>query len=76
MIPPGEKIIEKKKCRVSGQDFFITDKDVEFLDKVSPILAGKKYALPSPTLCPEERMRRRISYRNQRNVYLRKSSFS
>lgn len=76
MIPSGEKIIETKKCRVSGKEFFVTDKDLEFYDKVSPIFWGRKYVIPSPTLCPEERMRRRISYRNQRNVYLRGSSFS
>ena len=75
-IPPGEKIVETKKCRLSGKEFFVTDKDLEFYDKVSPIFLWKKYTIPSPTLCPEERMRRRISYRNQRNVYLRKSSFS
>ncbi|MEI6711115.1 MAG: hypothetical protein WCK88_02500 [bacterium] len=37
LIPPGEKIIETKKCRISGQEFFVTNKDLEFLDKVSPI---------------------------------------
>jgi len=52
----------------------VTDKDLEFYDKVSPVFAGKKYSIPSPSLCPDERERRRLSYRNQRNVYLRKSS--
>jgi len=74
IIPPGEKIIEIKKCRISGKEFYITDKDLEFLDKVSPIFGGKKYSIPTPTLCPDERQRRRLTYRNQRNVYLRKSS--
>jgi hypothetical protein len=36
-IPPGEKIIETKKCRLSGQEFFVTNKDLEFYDKISPI---------------------------------------
>lgn len=54
----------------------MTDKDLEFYDKISPVFGGKKYSIPTPTLCPSERMRRRLSYRNQRNVYIRKSSYS
>ncbi len=71
-IPPGEKIVETKKCRISGQEFFVTDKDLEFYDKVSPIFGGKKYSIPSPTLCPEEREKRRLAFRNERNLYQRK----
>lgn len=37
LIPFGEKIIETKKCRISGRDFFVTDKDLEFLERVSPV---------------------------------------
>jgi len=69
MLPPGEKIIETKKCRISGEEFFVTDKDLEFYDKVSPVFAGKKYSIPSPTLCPDERMRRRMCFRNNRHIY-------
>jgi hypothetical protein len=75
-IPPGEKIIETKKCRISGQEFFVTDKDLKFYDKISPVFAGQKYLIPSPTLCPDERMRRRLSQRNERNFYHRKCDFS
>ncbi len=71
-IPPGEKIVEKKQCPMKGQEFFVTDKDLEFYDKVSPIFSGKKYSLPSPTMCPEERMRRRLCFRNERKLYKRK----
>ena len=39
IIPHGEKIIETKKCRISGKEFFVTDKDLEFYDKVSPVFA-------------------------------------
>lgn len=76
ILPLGENIVETKKCRLTGKEFVVTDRDRDFIDKVSPIFCGKKYEIPSPSLCPEERMRRRLSYRNQRNVYLRKSSFS
>lgn len=71
-IPPNEKIIETKKCRISGQEFFVTDRDLEFYEKISPTFAGKKYLIPSPTLCPDERMRRRLSFRNERKLYHRK----
>jgi hypothetical protein len=71
-VPPGEKIIEKKNCRISGQEFFVTDKDLEFYEKISPVFSGKKYLIPSPTLSPDERLRRRLSQRNERNFYHRK----
>ena len=71
-IPPWEEIIETKKCRISGKDFFVTDKDLEFYEKISPIFAGQKYLIPSPTLCPDERQRRRLTFRNERKLYHRK----
>jgi len=72
IIPPGEKIIETKKCLLSGADFIITDKDWEFYDKISPVFGGKKYSIPGPTLCPDERQKRRLSFRNERKLYKRK----
>jgi hypothetical protein len=38
-IPSDEKIVETKKCLLSGDDFIITDKDLEFYDKVSPVFS-------------------------------------
>lgn len=66
MLPSGEKIVETKKCRISDKEFFVTNKDLEFYDKISPVFADKKYSLPSPTLCPDERIRRRLAWRNDR----------
>lgn len=71
-IPPGEKIVETKKCRISGKSFSITDKDLEFYDKISPNFGANKYSIPTPTLCPEERQRRRLAFRNERKFYHRK----
>lgn len=76
LIPPGEKIVETKKCRLSGRDFFVTDKDLEFYDKISPIFGGKKYLIPSPTLFPEERQKRRLCFRNERYLYSGKCAIS
>lgn len=68
-IPSGEKIIETKKCRISGREFIITDRDLEFYDTISPVFAGKKYLIPTPTLSPAERNRRRMTWRNNRWIY-------
>jgi hypothetical protein len=39
IIPPNEKIVETKTCLLSGKEFVVTDKDLEFYDKVSPVFA-------------------------------------
>lgn len=50
----------------------MTDKDLEFYDKISPVFGEKKFSIPSPALCPDERMRRRLLWRNERKLYKRK----
>ncbi|MCH2188477.1 hypothetical protein MK079_01450, partial [Candidatus Gracilibacteria bacterium] len=67
-----QTIIETKSCLQCGVFFDITDKDLEFYEKVSPTFGGKKYAIPSPTLCPECRQQRRLVWRNERKLYKRK----
>ncbi|MFA5842254.1 MAG: hypothetical protein WC882_01060 [Candidatus Gracilibacteria bacterium] len=47
-------------CRVTGTPFLINDWEQEFL---------KKMGLPLPTLCLDERHRRRLAYRNERSIY-------
>lgn len=56
-----------KICLVSGKEFVITDEDQAFYAKMG---------VPMPTLCPEERMRRRLAFRNERNLYHRKCDFT
>lgn len=53
----------QKTCAISGKSFTITDEDRAFY---------KKMGVPEPTLCPEERMRRRLAHRNERFLYHRK----
>ena len=55
----------RKTCAVSGQVFEITEEDLAFY---------KLMHLPPPTLCPQERLRRRIALRNFRNLYHRRCS--
>ncbi|USN57706.1 MAG: hypothetical protein H6767_04930 [Candidatus Peribacteria bacterium] len=66
-----ETVVETKTCKHCSVNFDITDKDVEFYEKVSPSFGGKKYLIPSPTLCPDCRQQRRLSFRNERQLYKR-----
>ncbi len=65
----NDPIVEWKTCAVSGAEFPIYKSDLEFYDKVSPVINGVKYKIPTPKLCPEERERRRMSWRNERSLY-------
>ncbi len=67
-----EKIIEKKTCKHCSANFHITDRDIEFYNKISPVFAWKKYNIPTPKLCPDCRQQRRLSFRNERYIYKRK----
>ncbi|MDD5769460.1 MAG: hypothetical protein PHE25_00685 [Candidatus Gracilibacteria bacterium] len=67
----NEKVVEVKTCPNCNSNFEITDKDLEFYEKVSPSFGGKKYNIPSPTLCPNCRQQRRLSFRNERKLYKR-----
>ncbi|MEI7511459.1 MAG: hypothetical protein WCJ84_04855 [Candidatus Peregrinibacteria bacterium] len=49
-------------CALTGKPFEITAEDLVFYEKMG--------VLP-PTLCPEERARRRMAWSNQRNLYHR-----
>lgn len=65
-----------KSCKQCSLAFEITDGDLAFYDKVSPVFAGKKELIPPPTLCPDCRSRRRMTWRNERKLYWRKSDLS
>lgn len=67
----NDPIVEWRTCAVSGTEFPIFQSDLVYYEKISPTLEGKKYLLPAPTLCPEERERRRLSWRNERKLYRR-----
>ena len=64
-------VVETKSCPICSASFDITDADIAFYAKVSPVVGGVTYALPTPTLCPECRQRRRLTWRNQRKLYRR-----
>jgi len=53
----------ERVCAVSGVPFKVTEEESQFYQKMG---------VPLPTLCPIERLRRRMSYRNFRNLYRRR----
>ena len=71
MTQTSDSIIQFKICPVSGNEFSITQWDLDFYDKISPTFAGQKFQIPTPILCPDERQRRRLAFRNERHLYRR-----
>jgi hypothetical protein len=63
-------------CRVSGRPFEIPDQDLAFLERLAPVVGGRRFALPPPALSPTERKRLRLAFRNERNLYRRVCDFS
>ena len=62
----------KKSCTHCRQEFEITQDDLAFYEKVSPVFAGKRYGIPPPKLCFDCRQQRRLSWRNEKRLYHRK----
>ena len=52
----------KRTCRITGVEFEVAPEDLAIYDR---------FAVPPPTLCPEERMRRRMAFANQRHLFHR-----
>ena len=62
----------QKTCLHCRQSFQITDHDLSIIQKASPVIGEKMFDIPAPTLCPDCRFQRRISFRNERKLYHRK----
>jgi len=54
-----------KNCKQCGIEFEITGEDLKFYEKVS---------VTSPTFCPDCRLQRRLSFRNENSLHKRKCS--
>jgi hypothetical protein len=82
----NDPIVERKTCAISNKEFPIFQSDLNFYDKISPVFWSppstrgvggiKKYQIPTPTLCPQERERRRMTFRNERKLYKRKCDYT
>lgn len=63
----------QKTCANSwcGQSYEVTDDDLAFYEKVSPVFNGKKELIPPPTCCPDCRSQCRFAFRNEETLYRR-----
>ncbi len=52
-----------KNCKQCSVQFEVTDTDRDFYEKIN---------VPEPTLCPDCRQQRRLAFRDERKIYLRK----
>lgn len=59
-----------------GKTFEITNDDLAFHDKVSPVIGGKKFPVPPPKLCPDCRSQRRLAQVNRCHLFRGKSTFT
>ncbi len=60
-----------RHCRHCKQQFNVAEDDLAFLDRISPTFAGTKFPIPPPTLCPQCRQQRRLTFNNERSLYQR-----
>ncbi len=58
-------------CKNCSQTYIIEDEDMSFYEKISPTLNGKTHIIPPPTLCPNCRLQRKLSFRNERSIHRR-----
>lgn len=58
-----------KVCGFCQGDFEITEEDIQFYAKISPLFNNQKSQIPPPTLCPDCRQQRRLAWRNERFLY-------
>ncbi|MBU0457992.1 hypothetical protein KJ652_07200 [Patescibacteria group bacterium] len=66
----------QQTCNKCSASFEITDDDLAFLKRVSPVINEKTYEFAPPTLCPDCRMQRRLAFGNRYNLYKRKCAIS
>jgi hypothetical protein len=59
----------EQTCKITGEKFEFTDWELQVLRKFS-------VDFPAPTLCIEERHRRRLAHRNERKIYKSKCALS
>ncbi|MBU1151665.1 hypothetical protein KJ632_02445 [Patescibacteria group bacterium] len=61
-----------KNCKKCAAEFEVTQEDRDFLKKLSPKIGGVVFDIPEPTLCPDCRRLKRLTWRNERTIYKRK----
>lgn len=66
----------QNSCTKCQSEFEVTAEDQEFYGKVSPVFNGKKFPVSPPTLCPDCRQQRRLTFNNEMTLYQRKCDLS
>jgi hypothetical protein len=66
----------QQTCHQCSARFEVTDEDLAFLDKLSPVFAGKKYTLPVPTECPMCRHQQRGIFQPTKFFFHRSSDLT
>jgi hypothetical protein len=64
-----DPIVERKVCKISGTEFPIFQSDLGFYKKISPSFAKETFQIPVPNLCPEERFKKRLLFKNERKLF-------
>ncbi|MDC0357468.1 hypothetical protein OAO01_01525, partial [Oligoflexia bacterium] len=72
----SRQLIMTNSCRNCSTQFEITNEDLAFYDKISPTFDNHKFTIPPPSLCPDCRSQRRLSWRNERGLYRRQCDFT
>lgn len=72
----NDPIVERKTCAITWKEFAIFESNQKFYTQIAPRFGWQQFPLPLPVLCPEERDRRRLSFRNERKLYKRQCSAS
>ncbi len=62
----------KKACAQCSAPFEVTEDDLKFYGKVSPVIGKKRFDIPAPMMCPDCRAQNRFAFRNERALYHRK----
>lgn len=67
----NEKIDKQVKCEICWSDFPIYEKDLEFYEKISPVIDWKKFHIPTPKKCPSCRLIEATCFLNDNVLYKR-----
>ncbi len=58
------------------EKFSISEEEKSFIERISPVIKGRKYAIPLPVICPVCRMQNRVAHRNEQYFYHHTSAIS
>lgn len=56
-------------CKQTGEEFAVTQKYLDLLSVISPVLDGKKYSIPVPQYHPDVSHQHHLAWRNERSLY-------